>query len=65
VPSILDSVKNAVSTGEADLRKAAPDLLAKLGVNQSDEKEVVHGVLLYLVNAIESLGTAELKNLGL
>ena len=63
MPSIIDSIKSEADKGLVDLRKDAPELLAKLGVNQESEHAVFHAALLYLIKAVETMGVAGLKGL--
>lgn len=51
MPGIFDSIKEHA---EFDIRKGFPDLMAKLGVNQADERAVVHATLAYILKAIEA-----------
>lgn len=70
MPNILDSIKAEAEKLDAegqkfDVRKAVPELLAKLGVNTSDEHEVFHAVLTFLIKAAQAGVVAEVKELGL
>jgi len=65
MPSILDDIKAEADKAKVDLRKDAPELLAKLGVNTEDEHEVFHACILFLVKAVEAGVAAETKGLGL
>lgn len=65
MPSIFDSIKAEADAGLVDLRKDAPELLAKLGVNTDDEHQVFHSVLLFLYKAAMSGVTSEVAELGL
>jgi hypothetical protein len=65
MPSIIDSIKADADKAKVDLRTEVPELLAKLGINTEDEHEIFHGVLTFLVKAVESGVSTETKSLGL
>lgn len=57
--SLVSEIKSEVEKGAADLRKSAPALLAKLGVNQEDEHAIFHAVLEYLLKSAGAAVAAE------
>lgn len=69
MPSILDSIKAEAEKLDAegkkfDVRKAVPELLSALGVNTSDEHEVFHAILTFLIKAAEAGVASEVSALG-
>lgn len=50
--SIAEDIKAEFDKGKVDIRKELPKLMSDLGVNTSDEHEVFHAVLTWLVKAL-------------
>jgi hypothetical protein len=45
-----------------DIRAELPGLVAKLGVNTSDESSVIHGFLILVVELLQEYGPAEIRD---
>jgi hypothetical protein len=70
MPNIFASIKAEAEKLDAegekfDVRKALPDIIAALGVNQSDEHEIFHALLTFIVKALQAGVSAEVQNVGL
>lgn len=64
MPSIADAIRAEADHAKIDLRKDAADLLAKLGVDTSDEHQVFHAVLLFVLKAVQAGVQAEVASVG-
>ena len=64
MPSIIDSIKSEADKGLVDLRKDAPELLAKLGINTENEHAIFHAAILFLYKAAMAGVASEVKDLG-
>ena len=59
MPDITDSIREHPGF---DLRKAFPELMAKLGVNQADERAVAHATIAYVLKVLDDMAATEVKD---
>jgi hypothetical protein len=52
------SIVSGVENGVRDIRRELPKLMADIGVNESDEHQVFHAAIIWIVSELAKLAPA-------